>query len=369
VSAQLRIGLDGRPLTARRSGIGRYVFELSQALHAALPDAEFFAFGRSKMVPPVNSPRWHCIQESSRVASKLPGLFWLRWRVPQLLRQLDLDVFWGGAGILPAHTHGARTLLTIHDFNVMVVPKTMPTLGWAASSMFQHQDIASADAISTNSCGTAERLRHYYGKTAAVVAPPAVSRAFLAAARAPDWSVLTTYGLSAGSYWLMVSNLEPRKNMEIAVRAFLAMKRTGETQGMKLAICGASGWKNRRLIRLLQDARADGVEQLSYVPDEHLPSLFRGARLFLFPSIYEGFGMPVLEALACETPVVTTELPELREASLGLANYIEPTIEGVIQGVRSALARPRPTLTGVRQVPTWENSGQLLADAILALAQ
>lgn len=365
----LRIGLDGRPLTQRRSGIGRYVFELSKVLHEELPDAEFFAFGRSEMTSPVQSSRWHCLQEKSRLFSRLPGLFWIRWRVPQLMRQFHLDVFWGSAGILPARAYTSSTLLTIHDFNVIVAPKTMPMVNWAASRLFQRKDILSADAIATNSLGTATRLGQYYGKTAAAVIRPALSDQFLAWPREPDWSLLEKYELTAGRYWLMVSNLEPRKNIETAVQAFLAMKRAGEIDGVKLAICSASGWKNRGLIRLLNDSRALGVTQLSYVPDEHLYTLLRGAKLFLFPSIYEGYGMPVLEALACETPVVTTDLPELREASFGLANYVSPTIQGVILGVRAAMERPRPTLRGVPEVPTWKNSGRLLAGVISDMAR
>jgi glycosyltransferase involved in cell wall biosynthesis len=337
-------------------------------LHEELPHAEFFAFSRSEMDLPVESTRWNRLHDSSPFWSQMPGLFWLRWRLPSLMRLMDLDIFWGTAGLLPSPPRSLRTLLTIHDFNVIVAPQTMPIENRAAFRLFQRNDILSADVLTTNSHGTAARLKGFYRKSAAAVVAPAVSQEFLQRATKPDWSLLEHYGLRLGRYWLMVSNLEPRKNTEIAVQALLAMKRTGENKDIQLAVCGATGWKNQRIARLLERSYGAGVRRLQFVRDEHLPTLFSGAMLFLYPSVYEGFGLPVLEALSCGTPVVTTDLPELREASLGLAHYVSPTVEGVLLGVQAAMSCPRPSLLGAKGVPTWQHSGELLARVMVDMA-
>jgi glycosyltransferase involved in cell wall biosynthesis len=115
---------------------------------------------------------------------------------------------------------------------------------------------------------------------------------------------------------LAVSTLEPRKNLPTLLDAFALLRRAHPE--LTLAVVGAEGWGER------PDLSAEGVRLLGYVAHEELPALYRGAEVCVYPSLYEGFGMPIVEAMACGTPVVSSAHPSLDEASAGIALRAEP---------------------------------------------
>jgi glycosyltransferase involved in cell wall biosynthesis len=123
-----------------------------------------------------------------------------------------------------------------------------------------------------------------------------------------------------GPYVLAVSTVEPRKNLPTLLRAFELLRRTRPE--LTLAVAGAEGWGER------PDLSGEGVRFLGYVPDERLPALYRGAQAFVYPSLFEGFGMPIVEAMACGTPVVSSAHPSLDESSGRIALRAESTNAG-----------------------------------------
>jgi glycosyltransferase involved in cell wall biosynthesis len=125
-----------------------------------------------------------------------------------------------------------------------------------------------------------------------------------------------------------------------------------------LVLAGPTGWKNHGLKRRLAEASAYGLVLAGYVPDELMPILYSEADALVFPSLYEGFGMPVLEARTCGTRVVTTDIPELREAGDQYVVYAEPSVEGVKGGIMRAISSPKPPpATG----HSWKEAAQILA--------
>lgn len=167
------------------------------------------------------------------------------------------------------------------------------------------------------------------------------------------------------SYLLTVAAWEPRKNLERLVRAFTELRESGVLPDRKLVLVGTRGGRGRRaLTELLDQDAGQHVMCIGYVPDEHLPVLYAGAEVFVLPSLYEGFGLPVLEARACGARVVTTDIPELREAGGSEAIYVEPTTEGIQEGILTAVARKtHPPMRSV--LPTWEQGAQKLATILL----
>jgi glycosyltransferase involved in cell wall biosynthesis len=164
-------------------------------------------------------------------------------------------------------------------------------------------------------------------------------------------------------YLLAVATSEPRKNLEGVLRAYIELKRDGKLSDHQLVLSGPTGWKNRGLNQRLGEARAYGLVLAGYVPAESMPILYAAADALVFPSLYEGFGMPVLEARSCGTRVVTTDIPELREAGDQYVIYIQPTVEGIKAGILRALGFPKPPAALRRG---WTEPARILARALSA---
>ena len=130
-------------------------------------------------------------------------------------------------------------------------------------------------------------------------------------------------------------------------------------------LAGPTGWKNRAVAQKLAEAQAAcGVIQAGYVPDEFMPMLYAGAEALVFPSLYEGFGIPVLEARACGTKVVISDIPELREAGGPNAIIVEPSVEGIERGIMAATAAQVSREMNMAASYSWRQSGERLADIL-----
>lgn len=351
--------MDGRPLVGHRTGVGRYVFEICRELDTLLPKAEFFVYAREPMELPVVSPRWSSRVEHSRWARRLKPIAWLKLRAGRLCREDRLDVFWGAATLLPSLPAGIRRVSTIYDLTFRIAPETMGRTHLMAQRLFFSRDVRRAEHRLAISNGTAERLEDWLGPPRATVVQPAVSPVFRPSPAAAVSVTLSALGITT-PYFLAVGTWEPRKNLELLIREFRALQSEGEFRDYCLVLAGGAGWKDQRLRALFQPP-THTVIPLGFVTDEQLAHLYAGSRAFVFPSQYEGFGIPVLEARACGAAVVTTELPELREAGGDEAVYVQPTAEGLRDGLRRVVARPAATPVSPELLPSWRASAQVVA--------
>jgi glycosyltransferase involved in cell wall biosynthesis len=347
---RMRIGVDGRPFMLRATGVRRYATELCRHLDRLIPDAAFFVY----------SPRWIARIDSSRAARTLNRGMWLALLAGRMCRRDRLDVFWGVVTLLPILGRRVKAVSTVHDLNHMIVPFTMAASDLWGRRLLYRPALARANEIVTNSRGTADRMRAAYGRIATAIVRPGVSPEFAPQPRAVVDACLEKYGLKR-PYLLAVGTRQPRKNFEALVETFMQMKSEGLLPAHSLAMAGSRGWKDDRLRALIERGISAGVVVLDYVDQDDLPALYTGADAMVFPSLYEGFGMPVLEARACGTTVVTTDIPELREAGGDDAVYIAPTPAGIHEGIRAALEggfRPRPRREAL---PSWEAGAAALA--------
>jgi glycosyltransferase involved in cell wall biosynthesis len=358
----MSIGIDGRPLQGKVTGMGRYVIELCRELDTLLPNAKFFIYSQYPIELPVLSERWVTRVESSRVGAYLKSAIWLKTYAGLMCQKDRLDYFWASATLLPRLPIGVRTICTVYDLNHLIVPDTMavPTL-WS-SKLFFKRDVLMADAVTSISDGTSKRLLERLGiKTDAVVRPAASSlycRQDLAAVH----NVLLSYDVNT-PYLLSVATWEPRKNLELLITTFKKMKADGHIPFHKLVLVGGNGWKDEKLRSLISGDISGDVVPLGYVPEHDLPALYAGSDVFVFPSIYEGFGMPVLEAQFCGAQVVTTDIPELREAGGPGSVYITPDEQGIRNGILLALSKLNEHRDVLLEVPfsSWRDGAHKLA--------
>jgi glycosyltransferase involved in cell wall biosynthesis len=327
-------------LGPRPKGIGRYVWELCKALDRVLPDARFVVYSREPIVPvPDISPRWRWRCDLSPAGARVPNSLWGVFRLGFIAQRDNLDVFWGGTGLLPLAGLKARTVLTVHDFVYKLAPETMSTRSLWATRLFLNASIRHADEIVSNSCGTAHRLQAIFGRKVAAVVQPGLTEAISPKAAIEVQAILQRFGIRR-PYLLSVGTREPRKGLDRLVPAFIRLLEQGQLRDHCLVLAGDRGWKDEAITRLVESH--ERIHPLGFVDDDSLSAFYSGAAAFVFPSSYEGFGMPVLEARACGTRVVTTDIPELREAGGEDAIYIPPTLEGICDGILRALQSDHP---------------------------
>lgn len=359
------IGIDGDALRKPLSGVGQYVFNLCRELDELLPNARFFVYTR---LAPENialpSERWTVRREGVALLRKLPSFIWLKTRGAKLARQDRLDVFWAGRTIHPGRGVAQRIAVTVHDLNHHLVPKTMePATRYSHLAWFD-KDVRSADIILANSQGTSDRLLNWVGRAADQVIYPGVRGDFQPldpATRQQAAQALEQLGI-VPPYILAVSTLEPRKNIGALVEAFINLRQRGALDQHKLVLVGARGWQNEALAKTIEANVGLGIVLPGYISDELMPGVFSLADVLVMPSLYEGFGMPVLEARAVGTPVIVSDIPELREAAGGEARALATTVPEIETALLEHLVPPPDQTRAVQgEIQSWRSSATLMS--------
>jgi glycosyltransferase involved in cell wall biosynthesis len=360
----LRIGIDGDALRTPLSGVGYYIFNLCRELDALMPEASFVAYSRlSAAGVQLPSSRWRLRTEPVAAFRRLPSFVWLKTRCPAMCTSDNVEVFWAGRTLHPRLNGGVRTVCTVHDLNHLVVPETMQFQARWSNRLWFRGDLQAADCVLANSRGTAERIRKMVGVEVSDVVLPGVTPQFRISPSAGEVTIpekLSRLGVRR-PYLLAVATPEPRKNLDAVLRAYIELKSDGKLGEHQLVLAGPTGWKNQALNQRLAAARVHRVVLAGYVPDDLMPILYAGADALVFPSLYEGFGMPVLEARSCGARVVTTDISELREAGDEYVTYVQPTVEGIKAGILRAIDLPKPPAAAGR---SWNEAAGVLARAL-----
>ncbi len=362
--SHIRIGVDGRYQGGPLTGVPRYIHELSLELDRQMPNAEFLLYAQKPEGISLPSARWtlRCEQDP-RYATLKPNL-WLKLRLGRMLRADQPDVFWAAAGLRAGLAGGVPQVLTVHDFTFRLHPETMSRANLWAHRLFLARDLRLAQRVVANSEGTRRRMAAYYSRSAdAVIRPDAAAR-FRPAGSMERADVCRRYGLAA-PFLLAVSTLEPRKNFTALIEAFLLLKRAGQLPDHELILIGRKGWRDTRLSQQIAEHEGRSIRSLGFVPDDDLPALYSACDIFCMPSIYEGFGMPVLEARRCGARVVATDLDELREAGGDETRYCQPDAASIAMAIRDVLGRPAPL--PLPHVDGWKAGAKKLASELCSL--
>lgn len=360
----MRIGVDASRLRPGMSGIGRYTKGILDLLQIELPEAEFILYTPVQYKYGLPSSRWSARVDAHWISSKLPTLAWIHFRLGSLAKEDELDVLWAANTLLPTGLKGVPCVSTVYDLNHVLFPKTMPLLTRFAHKRWFREDALAAARLVAISEGTSSRLQAWLGRPADAIVRPAVPFRGQVPSHEEARERLLGFGVN-GPYVLAVGTMEPRKNLVCAVRAVADLKARGYLAEHSLLMVGAQGW-GRTLHTGHGQERAPWVRPLGYVDDAILVALYVLADVLIFPSLYEGYGIPVSEALAYGCPVVASDLPELREAGSPDVVYVEPTSEGFASGLLAAFGRPKPTPS--LPAHDWKNAAGVMAKLLVDAA-
>lgn len=291
--------IDGRPLVGNRTGIGVHTAEIARRLavdpppliasHAPIDNREGLE---------------HCMFRVDRAPL---GVLWQQTFLPRI----DADVLWAPHGTLPMSWRN-RSVVTLHDFTSITMPGRHRLKTILSFNLFIGASLERATRIACVSRAIADDAIRGFAVPASKIAivPNGVDAFF-------------TPGGDEHDYVLYAGTLEPRKGIDLLLDAWSTLP----TPRPRLVLCGDAGWRTR--------VPAD-VEVTGYVTRERLRELYRHAMAFVYPSRYEGFGIPPLEAMACGAPVIATRTGAIPEFGEGAAVLVAP---GDGRALRDALVR------------------------------
>lgn len=331
----MRIGVNARMLQEAVAGIPRFILGMVESMAVLAPQHEIHLFvSRSPFANLaveqriLQNPRLVVHPSRFRSGGRVARALWDCVVVGLEARRRRMDVLWGPSFAVPFL--GVKTVLTVHDLVLWRTPLFRPTVGERSFAWFHRRVLVPAGcrwakAIATDSESTRADLTMHVGVDGSLVhvVPGGVDAAFRVLA---DESPVGDAAAGGKPYILNVAAIMHRKNQRKLVEAFARLQTLG-MQGHRLVlVASASNDQYRREVEAtIERLELTGkVVFASNVRDEELVRWYNEASLFVYPSLYEGFGLPILEAMACGVPVVTSNVSSLPEAAGDAALLVDP---------------------------------------------
>lgn len=373
----MKIAINTRFLLPRQlEGIGRYTYEVCRHLVTHHPEHEYlFLFDRPYDPKYLFNDRAQAEVVPPPARHPLLWYAWFEWQLPRVLRRAQADVFFSPDGLATLRSD-VPTVLTIHDLAFEQKEDGAPAFVKAYYRYFTPRYCANAAQVLSVSAYTKQDLQAKYGTPADKIAVcgngcragfAPLDKAGKAAARA---------SFNNGQpYFLYIGAIHPRKNVHRLIEAFSTFKaRTGAE--VSLLIAGRFAWKAGPVKSAYERSafKAD-IRFLGFVPDTELPTLLGGALGFIYPSLFEGFGLPLLEAMHAEVPVITSRTSSMPEVAGPAALLVDPNaVPDIAQALEQLHANPQLQQYLVsqgrqqRKQFTWEHTAQIVYHAILRAA-
>jgi glycosyltransferase involved in cell wall biosynthesis len=362
---ELHVAINAHLVTFGRSyrnaGVSRFTYTLLDGLSRAMNGQRYTALVGSQELPAAQAEPLAAGPALRLMASRWPTrhpvqrIVWEQLALPGELRRLRADVFHSPVNVLPARVPCA-SVVTIHDLAFLHYPQYFRRARRMYQRRFTSASARLATLVVADSQSTqrdlaaffhvpAERVRVIYPAIDADFQPvgdPRVLDAFRARHNLP------------ADYLLYLGTLEPRKNLLTLVEAYARLRARAD-HVPPLVLAGAKGWYYESLFERVRSLRMqEHITFAGYVAREEQPLWYAGARLFVYPSVFEGFGLPVAEALACGTPTITSNVSSLPEAGGPVALQVDPTDpEAMAHAMLGALADPHLRQRTLREGPQW----------------
>ncbi|HEY3110763.1 MAG TPA: glycosyltransferase family 1 protein [Chloroflexota bacterium] len=343
----MRVAIDYTPGINQRAGIGRYTRELFRELIRLDQQDEFVVFyshPRGQRPEQIFKGAKNVAERPLGISDRWLTILWYRLHVPLPVDLMigPVDLYHFPNFVLPPVRRG-HTIVTVHDLSFLLHPECADEGLRNYLERMVPRAVRRADFVVADSANTQNDLIVLLDADPAQVEVvyPAVDERFC---QIEDESALAALRDKYNLHFPFILNqnmIEPRKNIPRLIEAFARLKRDLGI-AHRLVIGGGLGWMYESVFQAVEDQEvADSVVFLGYVPDEDLPPLYNLADLFVYPSLYEGFGIPAVEAMACGTPVVTSNTSSLPEAVGDAGLMVRPTdVEAIAEAMAQVLTNP-----------------------------
>ena len=336
----MKIGFDVSDLaTDRADGTTRYTYELAKRITGLSANNDWLFFSSD------NLSNKYVLEggKNKLVISRWPK-YWTQLRLPWDLFKFRPEVLFMPIQQIPyMRPSKMKTVAVIHDLAVHKYPEQFTYKDWALLHIFSAYVARQADKIIAVSQATADDIKKYYGREDGVeVIHHGVDHDKFRTPKDDQekesvWvKISEAYPVIKKPYILYVGQIQPRKNLVRLIEAFDSI--ADKDSEVQLVIAGGHGWLRQETITKAKEVRhRDRVHMIGAVPDELLPGLYWNADVFVLPSLYEGFGMPIIEAMGCGCPVVTSNISCMPEVAGGAARLVDPNNSQVIaEGIQEA---------------------------------
>jgi glycosyltransferase involved in cell wall biosynthesis len=313
----MRIGIDIKAFKNGSTGIARYLRSLMDELQIVDRDNDYFLFTCAPSTYKIVNPKWQIIV----TPWKLPGILWQQLILPKLLVRYKINTLWAPEQICPIYCSKAiKIITTVHDLTFIRFPETSQVSNrWIQRVLFPQTINRSSIIIPVSVFIRREIEQTYLRKFKNKQIEPVFNGS-------PNWMVPQNYSIDKRQNHLFFpGNLEPRKNLP---RLIKSLELLHEKHGLSvpLHLAGPAGWKNNTLFSLIENSPIKHlVTHLGYLSEEALQKEYLECKALVYPSLYEGFGLPVLEALALDCPVLTSKNTVMEEIAGDAALYFDPT--------------------------------------------
>jgi len=365
------IGIDGIPLKDIKTGVGHYTFELARSLALASPTDQLEIVSPFSFFPGDHSEDpldgWPPNLRLTQVQVNAWARNWWTIGLPRYIKRRSLDLFHGTNFDIPLWKR-CPAILTIHDLSDFLYPETHEARGvWRARRRLPFMARTATQIVTHSESVRREVIEHLQVSREKVIAIPAAARSVFRPLP-PDQTIETRKRLGVeDEFLLFVGTIEPRKNLIVLLNAYRELLRATELHP-QLVIAGKKGWLTDSLFSSLREL---GIEErvlfTGYLSDNDLCALYSSCRVFIYPSKYEGFGLPPLEAMACGAPVIASSIPSIREVTGETARLVAPAgsddlAQAIVTLLRDENERQRLSVAGLKRAQqfSWNHTAQLM---------